>query len=43
MAGMVDILSAVLSGANWGPFAIPFAIDTTGSDKQVGKGNWTFF
>ncbi|NHE59000.1 Ldh family oxidoreductase [Cyclobacterium plantarum] len=43
LAGMVDILSAVLSGANWGPFAIPFAINTASSDKQVGKGIGHFF
>ncbi|SHM62928.1 Malate/lactate/ureidoglycolate dehydrogenase, LDH2 family [Cyclobacterium lianum] len=43
LAGMVDILSAVLSGANWGPFAIPFAIDTVGGGRQVGKGIGHFF
>jgi L-2-hydroxycarboxylate dehydrogenase (NAD+) len=43
LASMVDILSAVLSGANWGPFAIPFAITVTASDKQVGKGIGHFF
>ncbi|MFO7825921.1 MAG: Ldh family oxidoreductase [Cyclobacterium sp.] len=43
LAGMVDILSAVLSGANWGPFAIPFAIDNAGSEKKVGKGIGHFF
>ena len=26
LAAMVDILSCVLSGANWGPFAPPFAL-----------------
>jgi L-2-hydroxycarboxylate dehydrogenase (NAD+) len=43
MAGMVDILSAVLSGANWGPFAVPFAIHVAPSTKQVGKGIGHFF
>lgn len=43
LACMVDILSAVLSGANWGPFAIPFAIHVAPSDKQVGKGIGHFF
>jgi L-2-hydroxycarboxylate dehydrogenase (NAD+) len=38
LAAMVDILSAVLSGANWGPFAIPFAIHVAPSGRQVGKG-----
>ncbi len=40
---MVDILSAVLSGANWGPFAIPFAINVAHTDKKVGKGIGHFF
>ena len=26
LSAMVDILSSVLSGANWGPFAPPFAL-----------------
>lgn len=43
MASMVDILTAVLSGANWGPFAIPFAIHVAPSAKQVGKGIGHFF
>jgi LDH2 family malate/lactate/ureidoglycolate dehydrogenase len=38
LASMVDILSAVLSGANWGPFATPFAIHVSPAGKQVGKG-----
>lgn len=43
LASMVDILTAVLSGANWGPFAIPFAIHVAPSTKQVGKGMGHFF
>ncbi len=43
LAGMVDILTAVLSGANWGPFAVPFAIHVAPSNKQVGKGIGHFF
>lgn len=43
LASMVDILSAVLSGANWGPYAIPFAINVAASDRQVGKGIGHFF
>ncbi|GAB3164418.1 Ldh family oxidoreductase [Telluribacter humicola] len=43
LASMVDILSAVLSGANWGPFAAPFAIHVAPSGKQVGKGIGHFF
>ena len=43
LASMVDILSAVLSGANWGPFATPFAIHVTPSGKEVGKGIGHFF
>ncbi len=43
LASMVDILTAVLSGANWGPFAVPFAINATHTNKQVGKGIGHFF
>ncbi len=43
LAAMVDILSAVLSGANWGPFAVPFAINVTPTGRQVGKGIGHFF
>lgn len=43
LASMVDILSAVLSGANWGPFATPFAIHVSPSQKEVGKGIGHFF
>jgi LDH2 family malate/lactate/ureidoglycolate dehydrogenase len=43
LAAMVDILSAVLSGANWGPFAVPFAIHVAPLRKEVGKGIGHFF
>ena len=43
LASMVDILSAVLSGANWGPFATPFAIHVAPPEKEVGKGIGHFF
>ena len=43
LAGAVDILSAVLSGANWGPFATPFAINSAMPEIQVGKGIGHFF
>jgi LDH2 family malate/lactate/ureidoglycolate dehydrogenase len=43
LASMVDILTAVLSGANWGPFVPPFAIHIPVVDKQVGKGIGHFF
>jgi L-2-hydroxycarboxylate dehydrogenase (NAD+) len=43
LASMVDILCAVLSGANWGPFATPFAINVQAEAKQVGKGIGHFF
>lgn len=43
LASMVDILSAVLSGANWGPFATPFAIHVAPSENEVGKGIGHFF
>ncbi|KAA5542323.1 Ldh family oxidoreductase [Adhaeribacter rhizoryzae] len=43
LAAMVDILTAVLSGANWGPFAVPFAIHVAPSGQQVGKGIGHFF
>jgi L-2-hydroxycarboxylate dehydrogenase (NAD+) len=40
---MVDVLSAVLSGANWGPFAPPFALRQIIPDRSVGKGIGHFF
>lgn len=43
LASMVDILTAVLSGANWGPFATPFAIHVSAPVKEVGKGIGHFF
>ncbi len=43
LASMVDILTAVLSGANWGPFATPFAIHVPVIEKEVGKGIGHFF
>ncbi|MEO5995329.1 MAG: Ldh family oxidoreductase [Chitinophagaceae bacterium] len=43
LASLVDILTAVLSGANWGPFAVPFAIHAATANKQVGKGIGHFF
>jgi L-2-hydroxycarboxylate dehydrogenase (NAD+) len=39
---MVDVLSAVLSGANWGPFAPSFAIEQTPA-RSVGAGIGHFF
>ncbi len=39
---MVDVLSAVLSGANWGPFAPAFVIDQTPAGS-VGAGIGHFF
>ncbi|MBL62854.1 MAG: malate dehydrogenase [Opitutae bacterium] len=43
LAIMVDVLSCVLSGANWGPFAPPFALRQEIPEKQVGKGIGHFF
>jgi L-2-hydroxycarboxylate dehydrogenase (NAD+) len=43
LAMMVDILCAVLSGANWGPFAPPFALRQVIPDRSVGKGIGHFF
>ena len=43
LAAMVDILSAVLSGANWGPFAPPFALRQEIPERSVGKGIGHFF
>lgn len=43
LAIMVDVLSCVLSGANWGPFAPPFALRQEVPKKQVGKGIGHFF
>ena len=43
LAAMVDILSSVLSGANWGPFVPPFALFEDKPEKSVGKGVGHFF
>src|SRR5690606_5386687 len=43
LSAMVDILSAVLSGANWGPFAPPFALFEEAPAQSVGKGIGHFF
>jgi LDH2 family malate/lactate/ureidoglycolate dehydrogenase len=43
LASLVDILCAVLSGANWGPFAPPFALRQEIPARSVGKGIGHFF
>src|SRR6266404_6028789 len=43
LAVMVDVLSAVLSGANWGPFVPPFALRQEIPARSVGKGIGHFF
>jgi L-2-hydroxycarboxylate dehydrogenase (NAD+) len=45
LAIMVDMLSCVLSGANWGPFAPPFALrqELEIPTRSVGKGIGHFF
>jgi L-2-hydroxycarboxylate dehydrogenase (NAD+) len=43
LAVMVDLLSGALSGANWGPFATPFALRQTIPTRSVGKGIGHFF
>jgi LDH2 family malate/lactate/ureidoglycolate dehydrogenase len=43
LASMVDILYALLSGANWGPFAPPFALRGEIPERSVGKGIGHFF
>lgn len=43
LSAMVDILSCVLSGANWGPFAPPFALFEENPKESVGKGIGHFF
>jgi L-2-hydroxycarboxylate dehydrogenase (NAD+) len=43
LSAMVDILCCVLSGANWGPFAPPFALFEEASKESVGKGIGHFF
>jgi len=41
LASMVDILCCVLSGANWGPFAPPFALRQQ-MPERIGHGVLTF-
>jgi len=43
LASMVDLLTAVLSGANWGPWAKPFTLGQEVPARQVGKGIGHFF
>jgi LDH2 family malate/lactate/ureidoglycolate dehydrogenase len=43
LALMVDVLSAVLSGANWGPFVPSFAVAYGAAPRTVGKGLGHFF
>jgi L-2-hydroxycarboxylate dehydrogenase (NAD+) len=43
LAVAVDVLSGILSGANWGPFAPPFALRQEDPPRQVGKGIGHFF
>ncbi|HEV2148430.1 MAG TPA: Ldh family oxidoreductase [Longimicrobiaceae bacterium] len=43
LATLVDMLSAVLSGANWGPFPPPFPADLPAPARSVGKGVGHFF
>jgi L-2-hydroxycarboxylate dehydrogenase (NAD+) len=43
LAVAVDVLSALLSGANWGPFAPPFALRQALPEREVGKGIGHFF
>ena len=43
LALAVDVLTAVLSGANWGPFAPPFALRQPLPERSVGKGIGHFF
>jgi L-2-hydroxycarboxylate dehydrogenase (NAD+) len=43
LGAMVDLLSAVLPGANWGPFAPPFKLDQPVPERVVGAGLGHFF
>ncbi len=43
LSALVDILSGVLSGANWGPFAPPFALRQEMPARSVGLGIGHFF
>lgn len=43
LSAMVDILTGVLSGANWGPFVPPFAVKADFTPGGGGKGIGHFF
>ena len=43
LSTMVDLLSGALSGANWGPFAPPFALRQEVPGRSVGRGIGHFF
>jgi LDH2 family malate/lactate/ureidoglycolate dehydrogenase len=43
LALAIDVLSGVLSGANWGPFTPPFALRQALPSRRVGKGIGHFF
>jgi LDH2 family malate/lactate/ureidoglycolate dehydrogenase len=43
LAVMVDVLCSMFSGANWGPFAPPFALRQEIPKRSVGKGIGHFF
>jgi LDH2 family malate/lactate/ureidoglycolate dehydrogenase len=43
LAVLVDVLCSVLSGANFGPFAPPFALQQRSPAREVGKGIGHFF
>jgi L-2-hydroxycarboxylate dehydrogenase (NAD+) len=43
LSAMVDILSGVLGGGNWGPFVPPFALRQEIPTRSVGKGIGHFF
>jgi LDH2 family malate/lactate/ureidoglycolate dehydrogenase len=43
LAAMVDVLCCVLSGANWGPWAPPFALRQEIPTRKVGRGIGHFF
>lgn len=43
LSAMVDLLSCVLSGANWGPWAPPFALRQEVPARSVGAGIGHFF
>ncbi|MCB9000250.1 MAG: Ldh family oxidoreductase [Bacteroidales bacterium] len=43
LSAIVDIFSAVLSGANFGPFVPPFVSNLKANEKSVGEGTGHFF